>query len=477
MSGLGAPKPKLKLKFGASFSGSPSTPSAPSLPSASEDAQKKSPASAKKAAKKRPRDADGDANGSANKQQKISLNLSTKGLSGSGAPPKLITKGLITPKLKLKTATQKLSLVSKSAGGFVIERKKGTGYDSEAEDIEREPLIEHQFVVRMPPGDDCDYLRKAIAEREIGTNAADVKFRFFDKDGRRAMVTIRGKHYAASIVDLPTIVENHKSWDRKNFYKVADIHQMLLIANPVKGPDEARKAPIPEFVDEQTWQYPHGLTPPMHWVRKRRFRKRVSKRTIEAVEEEVERLLALDNDIEKSGGASKYELFDPNAREDEDQSMDVDGEGEVEDSIEVDEVEDDDDEFARMIEAGLAGDDDDQPIVPGMEVVASPDTVQQVTETPDVAMTPSSPADSADDEFGDSEDDLDDDERAAQQEIAQMREEADAIKKEIDNLDKQIATQGNRILKQKLQDKKAKLVRDWEIKKANLGESIDDDEE
>jgi transcription initiation factor TFIID subunit 7 len=212
-------------------------------------------------------------------------------------------------------------------------------------------------------------------------------------------------------------------------------------------------------------------------VRKRRFRKRVSKRTIEAVEEEVERLLALDNDTERTGGTSRYELFDPNAREDEErQSMEIDAEGEVEDSIEVDEVDDDDDEFARMIAAGLAGEDDDQLIVSGIDVVASPDTLQQVTATPDVAMTPSSAAETPDDEYGDSEDDLDDDQRAAQQEMAQMREEADAIRKEIDNLDRQIAAQGNGILKAKLQEKKAKLVRDWEIKKANLGESVDDEE-
>lgn len=45
-------------------------------------------------------------------------------------------------------------------------------------------------------------------------------------------------------------------------------------------------------IDEFIW--PHGITPPLHHVRKRRFRKRVNKRTIESVEEEVERLLGED---------------------------------------------------------------------------------------------------------------------------------------------------------------------------------------
>ena len=234
--------------------------------------------------------------------------------------------------------------------------------------------------------------------------------------------------------------------------------------------------PLPEGVDEKTWQNPHGLTPPMHWVRKRRFRKRVSKRTIEAAEEEVERLLTLDNEATISGGTTTAELFDPNARDDDGrQSMEIDAEGEVEDSIEVDEEVEEDDEFARLMEAELEG-GDEQSILQGNDVVASPDTLQPTTETPEVPTTPSSAADSQDDEFGDSEDDMDEDERAAQQEIAQMREEADAIKKEIDAVDKQIAAQNNRILKQKLQEKRAKLMRDWEIKKASLGESIDDED-
>lgn len=40
---------------------------------------------------------------------------------------------------------------------------------------------------------------------------------------------------------------------------------------------------------------PHGITPPLHHVRKRRFRKRLNKRTIETVERAVERLLEEDS--------------------------------------------------------------------------------------------------------------------------------------------------------------------------------------
>jgi TATA-binding protein-associated factor Taf7 len=45
--------------------------------------------------------------------------------------------------------------------------------------------------------------------------------------------------------------------------------------------------------------YPHGISAPLRHVRKRRFRKRISKRAIEDVEREVERLLQLDADCEE----------------------------------------------------------------------------------------------------------------------------------------------------------------------------------
>ena len=45
-------------------------------------------------------------------------------------------------------------------------------------------------------------------------------------------------------------------------------------------------------IDDFIW--PHGITPPLHHTRKRRFRRGVNKRTIESVEQEVERLLEQD---------------------------------------------------------------------------------------------------------------------------------------------------------------------------------------
>ena len=84
---------------------------------------------------------------------------------------------------------------------------------------------------------------------------------------------------------------------------------MLVVEDRIEN-DEAMTHPRGFNIEEFIW--PHGITPPLHHVRKRRFRKRINKRvgsiikcalrelnvgrkTIETVEQEVERLLEADN--------------------------------------------------------------------------------------------------------------------------------------------------------------------------------------
>ncbi|KAI5809627.1 TAFII55 protein conserved region-domain-containing protein [Peziza echinospora] len=205
--------------------------------------------------------------------------------SGGGTP---IT--LKTPKLKLK------------ANGARPKKRHfepGLGYDSEASDREDDPAIEEQFILRMKPGPDCDYLRHVIEMKQLDQNT-DVWMKF--KDNRKAVVSVRGNLYSALLVDLPCIVESSKTLDKKAIFKTADICQMLLVGDRIPYEDA-----IHSIHHKPTdLIYPHGLTPPLQYVRKRRFRKRVSNRTIEAVETEVDRLLAADNEAE----SSRYELLD-----------------------------------------------------------------------------------------------------------------------------------------------------------------------
>lgn len=470
---------------------------------------------APKQSKKRAREDNGGVMLSTAKKPKPSLSLQTP---NSHPPPGPQRNPSIS--LKLKTGktpkTPAVTRIKVKHVGQPPKREPGVGYDSEAEDAEVDPTIESQFVLRMAPGPDCDYLRKAVTERRVGLSlkegGANVHFRFFDKEGRRACVVIQGRHYAACMVDLPCVIEGMKSWERKSgWYKTGDICQMMVVHTKVDSEEEAKNAPLPREVDGKTWQYPHGLTPPMHYVRKRRFRKRVSTRTIEAVEEEVERLLAMDEKAAQQGGSCTYDLIDPNRPDRDDASSQVgdeDAMGEYVDAegfVDADaDAEGDDDELLRMMEAEMAG-HEDQPItsiegpgsaisfdaaahavaqhaltgdsgIPSSAIVGTP-----VTETPVATPGASASAEPETEQEDDEEDDEDEEEdeideaAAAQQEMkAQLREEVADLEREVENAKQQMDRQQNPLLKQRLQAKFKSLQSDLELKKASLGD--DDDE-
>lgn len=187
--------------------------------------------------------------------------------------------------------------------------------DSEDEETGEGMAFEEQLILRLPDGPgvngELDQLRKTIKKR--GT-LPDTWFKF--KDSRRAVFYIGGQPYAAKIVDLPCIVESHKTLDNKQIFKIADISQMLLVERPVANESEAVEAASSATRDAgqakagfnaDDYIYPHGITPPMHWARKRRFRKRIHNRGIDTVEKEVENLLNDDRRAEKV----EYEFVDP----------------------------------------------------------------------------------------------------------------------------------------------------------------------
>ncbi|WBW73685.1 transcription factor TFIID complex subunit Taf7 [Schizosaccharomyces osmophilus] len=201
--------------------------------------------------------------------------------------PQLPASGVPTaiPKIKIKAREPKGPRLTKIRLKRV--REPGLGYDSEASDREEDPCIEEQIILRMMPGEDCEYVRKAIENREIG-KGADVWVKF--KDQRRAVVHVNGHLYGAKLVDLPCVIESNKSFDKKVIFKAADVCQMLLVTGRIDHENDV----LNTHLKQSDYVYPHGLTTPMHWVRQKRFRKRVSNRTIEAVENEVDRLLTMD---------------------------------------------------------------------------------------------------------------------------------------------------------------------------------------
>ncbi|KII88371.1 hypothetical protein PLICRDRAFT_41538 [Plicaturopsis crispa FD-325 SS-3] len=194
------------------------------------------------------------------------------------------------PKLKLKLSDK----AAAQAPGMSFLGQ----YDRELDSDDDELLFEEQFILRMPPGEDCERLRKMVASREVSN---DVWFKF--KDSRRAVFHIGNSTYSSKLVDLPCIVESQKTLDNKQMFKTADICQMLVVENRIEN-DESITSRKNFNIDEFIW--PHGITPPLHHVRKRRFRKRVNRRTIESVEQEVDRLLEED----AMATEVKYDILD-----------------------------------------------------------------------------------------------------------------------------------------------------------------------
>ncbi|KAL8869405.1 MAG: hypothetical protein Q9174_004294 [Haloplaca sp. 1 TL-2023] len=432
---------------------------------------------------------------------------------------KLVAK----PKSPAEDDFKKIKHVRLKFKGRVPDRPIGVGYDSGSSDVEQDPALEEEFILRMEPGEDCEYIRQAIAERRWGPSSeggADVRMHFLRTDGRRAVVSVQKRLYAACLVDLPCIVEGMKSWDKKAWFKTADICQMLLVLGRVKQESEAMEYELPKDVDPQTFAYAHGLTPPMQFARQRRFRTRLDNRTIEAVEEEVERLLQEDQDCLDNGGEVIYEECDANgqtqadrdqaAREqaedleeygdDDAEEGEEDAEGDEEEDIannyepiEEDEAEDEEDIAAALGELMEQDDDGDaSPSQSQMAPMETPDSAA-AAETPlqqSFMSSPSSPAatpakvasvvDSGDDDSasgsGDEPEELDEAELEKQHERDRQLAEIIDMKAMIKSQERKALEQANPHFRNRLMKLANDLKRDLEVKMAALGVEEEADE-
>ncbi|EEQ85377.2 hypothetical protein RJZ56_001835 [Blastomyces dermatitidis] len=513
----GSSLPKLKFKIGPK-------PSAESGPAASASKSSKKPkASRSKASQDTPRT-------SASKKRARETSGHDAGIRtaarGSGTKASTSSKPPAVKRIKLSTRPPpSIRLKSK---GEPLFRPKGVGYDSEASDTEKDPALEEQFILRMQPGEDCDYLRQAVTEKRFGPRSqggADISFKSLTRDGRRSVLTIRGRIYAASLVDLPCIIEGMKSWDRRGWYKSADICQMLLVLGRVNSEEEARTYPLPKDVDESTFQYAHGITPPLRWVRKRRFRKRISNRTIEAVELEVARLLKEDKAAESppefeildyaqylretsamSEDGARYNL----AGQEYDDEQDAEGEedeygmdGYPPPSAQEEGGDDFEDELAAEMEAALAAHADapglasgtagETPmpmtaqaavpitkIEPGAEMEGEvdgypePGTPNSKLQTPGETSGDEDEDDESEEGSSGDEADLDEDALEQQRQLEQQREEIAELEALVQTETLKWESMANPILKSKLGKRVQNLKQALELKKVSFGEGGED---
>ena len=434
--------------------------------------------------------------------------------NSSGKPPAkklkltIVKKTGITPREEPQSATVTTPFVR-----FKVKEKfrkraklrpKGYAYDSEASDREDEPIQQWNFILRMPPGDDADWVKQIIEKRQLEQNNKLLKLRFLQEDGRRAMLTVRNKTYAAILVDLPCIIESMKGWDKKGWYKSADIHQMLLVLGTVISEDEALHYPLPKGeLNDKTWAYAHGLTPPMHWVRKRRFRKRISTHAIQDIEESVRRLLERDA---STIGDVRYEILDKETLRRREQMAEE--QFEEEDNEGMYEEESDTNGFGEEVEQYQGDEEEEELDVDAFEAqfesflgVAEDTTeAQDSAEVQDTAQTPASSSaaafetrngtesgvdtpiamDSKATSDDDDDDENDDDESESESDkgetagFERAREEISeleaAIKEQLAEMDRV----GNPLLKTRIRNKIQALQADLELKKAAIGDEDDD---
>jgi transcription initiation factor TFIID subunit 7 len=366
-------------------------------------------------------------------------------------------------------------------------RRPGDGYDSEASDQEKDPAIEEGWILRMMPGEDCDYLQKAITEKKLGkAGGADVKMRFFDNSGRRCCITVQGRPYAATMVDLPCIIEGMKSWDRRGFFKSSDICQMMLVFARIEHEDDAKHIELPKAIDPKTSQYPHGITAPMYNARKQRFRKRIGQQAIERIEEEVEALLAADKEavssefvlVDRADSQRARSAFtDRETTAEEYADGEEDAEGEVDNGPyfgsthhgngEVQSVDANEDELADLA-AAFEEEMGSVAATPMSTHEATPTDVVQVKVEEDSGDESIEGDGDVDDEDG--EEEVDEEERARLAQIQGTREDIADFEKQIASIQAQLAAQQNPILKKRLGDNMKKLNEELQLKKALLGE-------
>lgn len=122
------------------------------------------------------------------------------------------------------------------------------------------PYLEEQMIIRFP----VDIAHK------IHLHLDDKKFEDFQiefYDPHHATVRIFDETYSATLVDLPTQIETHRTVDGSYLYKSADIGEMLIV-----HPQNSTPTGITDY------KYSHGLTPPTkNIVEKRKAKQDLAK--------------------------------------------------------------------------------------------------------------------------------------------------------------------------------------------------------
>ncbi|KAG0671564.1 transcription initiation factor TFIID subunit 7 [Maudiozyma exigua] len=472
---------------------------------------------------KKPRNPD-ESNADEPKLKKIRINTKGSGASSTVSTPKIkinLKSGASTPQNGMKKEKSSSSLKvklnlkkNKNDQNDVIKTKvktprlrlkpirvPGDGYDSEASDIEDDPLIESGIILRVQPDIQVEFIRNSIESGDY--SGISIKW----KADRHAVVTINDVMYGAILVDLPTIVEVNKSVDRKNLVKTLDVDQMLLCIQTIKDEDDVFLLNPPDTEDliskhyegiqdeinenkkaffksqhgnqlteteqkylknitQKRYDYKNGLTPPLYNVRNRRFRRKMSAVELDYVEKTVEMLLKQDQESEEVN----YELVDPSkvllkttssvnvVAETEEMKPAVHSPGAVEDEDELD------------LDAAFQSDEDE-----GTTQMNKLDGVLEgeIQQYSDAEIDNDVEEDEEDDDEEDDEDDEDEDEETGEkdesrQHVKLLEDELRELESTLSHTKKKSEKVTNPLLKSRFLDNIKKLEKEVELKRKQL---------
>lgn len=374
----------------------------------------------------------------------------------------------INKKVKAAAITESDPKTKKSSVKRIL-LKRGTldNKNHDKDDDENHIHFEEQFILRMPEGESNDRLRKAVEERNVPE-----EFKIVFNDSRHASVHWEDNDYYATLVDLPCIIESQKTLDRKQFFKIADISQMLIATK--------------ENDSTIDYTYPHGLSAPLKYVRKRRFRKRMSKRIIEDVEREVERLLQDDANAEdvtydfglnmpdKIQESSDIGTPGPTSENEEEADVDADADVDVDADVDADGDADGDMDLDNLDEESLAADIEqqleDQNFDNEEEEEESGDEESGDEESGDDGEDGDEGDDGDEGADGDEEEE-EDQEESLQQKRELIQEEIAELEAKIEEKNEQIkSVVGNQIMKKRFVDQLHSLEHELEEKQNEISQ-------
>ncbi|GEQ68485.1 hypothetical protein JCM33374_g2153 [Metschnikowia sp. JCM 33374] len=200
-------------------------------------------------------------------------------------------------------------------------RVPGEGYDSEAPDVEDDPLLEQAIAVRFVNDANLDFLHSAADTGDF----SNVNIKWITRD--KAVVNVNSTLYSARLIDLPTLTELYKTVDKKNIFKTIDVSQILLVLRTI-NPKNLNMDTDFEVPEEYTYTHPlyklsvnkeirptktaykHGLSNSFDDVYRRFRPKKVNHRLMTDIESRVDEIVRRDSEAQES----HYEYVNPRSQ-------------------------------------------------------------------------------------------------------------------------------------------------------------------